>query len=61
MHVGERNNTVSEIMADNIKPAIALGISWLFSIYNLVMIVLEQPTGSKRMNTGPSVSKSPIR
>ena len=27
VQVGERNNTVSEMMADNIKPAIFLGIS----------------------------------
>ena len=27
VHVGERNKTVSEMIADNIKPAIALGIS----------------------------------
>ena len=33
--VGEANNRVSEINPESIKPAICLGISILFSLYNI--------------------------
>ena len=46
VQVGERNNTVSEMIADSIKPAMFLGISWPYCQYKLARIVQVQPTVS---------------
>ena len=44
--VGDFNNKVSEIIADNIIPAIFLGTSILCSLYSFKIIVLLHPSGS---------------
>ena len=46
VQVGERNNTVSEMIADSIKPAIFLGISCPYCQYKLARIVHVHPTVS---------------
>ncbi len=61
VQVGDLNNKESEIIADNIKPAMLAGISMLFSLNNLFRIVAVQPTGSARKYNGSDVSKFAIR
>ena len=48
VQVGDLNNKVSATIADNINPAISLGIATSFSLYNLAIIVFVHPTGSAR-------------
>src|SRR5690625_5456439 len=55
--VCDLNNKESEIIADNINPAIFLGISTLFSSYIFLSIVAVHPTGSARKYRGFAVSK----
>ena len=48
VQVGDLNNKLSEMMADNIKPAISGLISKPFSLNILYKIVAVQPSGSAR-------------
>ena len=48
VQVGERNASVSERMAESMRPAMSTGISTPFSRYIMWTIVQVQPTGMLR-------------